>query len=88
MSELPKSQLEEASVKLIDLTLNSKNAKKISSKLAKNILYLWQRDQLDTPKGVESLLEAAAIAEPEKTSTYLREELGMQEDLLKAIVSE
>jgi len=88
MSELPKSQLEEASVKLIDLTLNSKNAKKISSKLAKNILYLWQRDQLDTPKGVESLLEAAAIVEPEKTSTYLREELGMQEDLLKAIVSE
>ena len=75
-------------MKLIDLTLNSKNAKKISSKLAKNILYLWQRDQLDTPKGIESLLEAAMVSEPEKTSTYLHEELGMQEDLLKAIASE
>ena len=75
---IPASLWNIASEKLIDITLNSPNASKMPSDLAKTILYYWQRDQLATEVGLHRLLEASMILEPEKTIS-LMEELGLPE---------
>lgn len=72
---------------MVDFVLNSKNAKKIPSGLAKTILYYWQRDQLKTSTGVERLLEAALVVEPETTLAFLQEELGIQEEIVKTCIA-
>lgn len=74
--KIPASLMNVASEKLIDLVLNSPNASKMPSDLAKTILYYWQRDQLATEVGLQRILEASTILEPEKTIT-LMEELGL-----------
>ena len=66
------------SEELVDITLNSSNAEKLPSDLAKTILYYWQRDQLATEVGLQRLLEAAMLLEPEKT-IELMDSLGMPE---------
>ena len=75
---IPESLWNEASEKLIDVVLNSPNAGKMPSDLAKTILYYWQRDQLATEVGLQRLLEASMILDPEKTIS-LMEELGLPE---------
>jgi len=74
--KIPASLWNVASEKLIDLVLNSPNASKMPSDLAKTILYYWQRDQLATEVGLQRVLEASMILEPEKAIT-LMEELGL-----------
>lgn len=74
--KIPASLWNMASEKLIDLVLNSPNASKMPSDLAKTILYYWQRDQLATEIGLYRVLEASMILEPEKTIS-LMEELGL-----------
>ena len=74
--KIPASLWNVTSEKLIDLVLNSPNASKMPSDLAKTILYYWQRDQLATEVGLYRVLEASMILEPEKT-LVLMEELGM-----------
>lgn len=76
--KIPASLWNEASEKLVDIVLNSPNASKMPSDLAKTILYYWQRDQLATEIGLQRLLEASMILEPEKTVS-LMEELGLTE---------
>lgn len=76
--KIPESLWEVASERLIDIILNSPNAGKMPSSLAKTILYYWQRDQLTTEVGLERLIEAALIIEPEKT-VRLMEDLGLPE---------
>jgi len=75
---IPASSWSAASEKLIDIILNSPNASKMPTELAKTILYHWQRGQLVTETGLECLLEASVILEPEKTISSL-EELGLSE---------
>lgn len=75
---IPKSLWNVASEKLVDITLNSTNASKMPSDIAKRILYYWQRDQLATEVGLHLLLEASMILEPEKTID-LMEEFGLSE---------
>jgi len=75
---IPASLWNVASEKLIDMILNSPNAGKMPSDLAKTILYYWQRDQLATEVGLQRLLEASMILEPEKAIS-LMEELGLSE---------
>ncbi len=75
---IPTSLRSPASEKLIDLILNSSNANKMPSHLAKTILYYWQRDQIATAVGLERLLEASMILEPEK-ATSVMEDLGLAE---------
>jgi len=75
---IPASSWSAASEKLIDIILNSPNASKMPSELAKTILYYWQRGQLVTEIGLECLLEASVILEPDKTVSSL-EELGLSE---------
>jgi len=75
---IPTSLWDVASEKLIDVVLNSPNASKMPSDLAKTILYYWQRDQLATEVGLHRLLEASILLEPEKT-VNLMEEFGLSE---------
>jgi hypothetical protein len=77
--KVPASIREIVVEKLMDLILNSKNAGNMPSGLAKTILYYWQRDVLTTDVGMERLLEAAVLLEPEATVTTLGTELGLQE---------
>ncbi|UCB60691.1 MAG: hypothetical protein JSW72_01115 [Candidatus Bathyarchaeota archaeon] len=83
--KIPSSALEATSEKLIDIVLNSPNANKMPSGLAKTILYYWQRDQLATEIGLQRLLEASVLVDPEKTASVLRE-LGLHE--LVAVLEE
>lgn len=76
--DIPASLWNEASEKLVDVVLNSANASKMPSGLAKTILYYWQRDQLATEVGLQRLLEASMMLEPEKTAGIM-EELGLPE---------
>ena len=78
MGRIPESLWRAASEKLIDIILNSSNAGKMPSSLAKTILYYWQRDQIATAVGLERLLEASMILEPEKAISCM-EELGLPE---------
>ncbi len=74
--KIPSSLWTEASEKLIDITLNSPNAAKMPSELAKTILYYWQRDQLASEIGLQRLIEASMILEPDKTLSLMGE-LGL-----------
>jgi adenylate cyclase class IV len=78
VEKIPSPSWDSTSERLIDIVLNSSNAKKMPSGLAKTILYYWQRDQLATKIGLERLLEASMIVDSEKTIEILKE-LGFQE---------
>ena len=75
---IPASLWGTASERLIDIILNSSNSSKMPSHLAKTILYYWQRDQIATAVGLERLLEASMILEPDKAISFM-EELGLPE---------
>ena len=70
------------SEKLIDVILKSPNASKMPSSLAKAILLHWQRDELATEVGLQHLLEASVILEPEKAASSI-EEFGLSETVVK-----
>ena len=78
VEKIPSSSFEATSERLIDMLLNSPNAKKMPSDMAKAILYYWQRDQLVTKIGLKQLLEASMIVDSETTVEVLKE-LGFQE---------
>jgi hypothetical protein len=65
--------------RLTDIVLSSKRAEELPSSLARIILYYWQRDLLATDTGLEKLLEAAILLEPEKTYRLMEEDLGLHD---------
>ncbi|MEM2937243.1 MAG: hypothetical protein QXJ63_01695 [Candidatus Bathyarchaeia archaeon] len=79
---IPHSMRNAVSEKLIDIILKSPNASKMPSSLAKAILLHWQRDELATEVGLQHLIEASAIMEPEKVASSM-EELGLSEIVVK-----
>ena len=66
------------SKRLIEIVLGTEKTESIPTSLAKSILYLWQRDQLENEVGIEKLLEAAMFVESEKTLAFFQE-VGLQE---------
>ncbi len=76
--KIPSASWDATAEKLIDIVLNSPTSDRMPSGLAKTILYYWQRDQLATEIGLQRLLEASTIIDPEKTIGVLTE-LGFQE---------
>ncbi len=78
VKKIPSSSWEATSEKLVDIVLNSSNADKMPSGLAKTILYYWQRDQLATEVGLQRLLEASMMLDLERTLAVFNE-LGLQE---------
>lgn len=55
---------------LVNLVLNSQNAAKLSSGLARSLLYHWQSDLLASESGLTLLVEASSQLEPQKTSEF------------------
>lgn len=66
------------SKRLIEIVLETEKTDSIPTSLAKSILYLWQRDQLENETGIEKLLEAAMLVEPDRTMAFFQE-VGLQE---------
>ena len=75
---IPTSLYNIVSKRLVDIILGTKKTERLPTPLAKSILYLWQRDQLENEVGIEKLLEAAMFVESEKTLAFFRE-IGLQE---------
>ena len=65
--------------KIVDAILSSDKTQSLPGELSKTILFYWQRDQLASDAGIEKLLEAAVLLEPELAITTLKEELGLEE---------
>jgi len=73
---IPIEKLAAVSVKLADIVLSSKNDDKMPNELANTILHYWQRNLLAAEQGLEALLEAASLLDPEKAIVSLNE-LGL-----------
>jgi hypothetical protein len=75
---IPASLLGDLSKKLVNIVLGTKDKNAVPAELAKKVIYIWRQDQLASPTGVMTLLEAAVMADSGKTYTTL-DELGLQE---------
>jgi hypothetical protein len=69
---IPKSKRSAFADRLTDILLESGKGA-VPPYLAKIILHYWQRDQLGSQVGLTHLIEAMAIAEPEKLALVLDE---------------
>ena len=78
VESVPASLYGDLSKKLVSLVLGTTDKDAIPSDLAKKIIYLWRQDQLASRTGIQTLLEAAHMADPEGTYTLLNE-LGLKE---------
>jgi len=70
---IPAEKRVTVSEKLADIILSSKNDDRMPNELANTVLHFWQRNLLAGESGLEALLEAASLLEPEKTATSLME---------------
>ncbi len=75
---IPTSLTGDLSNKLVNIILGTKDKSAVPADLAKKVIYLWRQDQLASPTGVMTLLEAAVIADSLMTYTTL-DELGLQD---------
>lgn len=78
---IPTSLYNIVSKRLVEIILGTKKTESLPTSLAKSILYLWQRDQLENEVGIAKLLEAAMFVEPEKTLDFFHE-IGLQEIII------
>lgn len=75
---IPNSLYEDLSKRLVSIVLGTQDKDAVPTDLAKKIIYLWRQDQLASPTGIVSLLEAAVTANADETYSTL-DELGLQE---------
>lgn len=73
VAKIPRSSRSILSTQLIDILLNAKGGDKLSSSVAKNFLYLWQKNRLEEDEGMAVLLEAALALDAEATLKQLKE---------------
>lgn len=78
IKQISKSMYEKLSDKFMDALLEAKEGGKVSSPLAKTILYHSMRDQLASEAGLVNLLEALAVADPQRAVAIL-EEFGLED---------
>ena len=65
------SKREKLSDSLLDLILDSGNADKLTTELARSLIDAARGDRLSSETGLEILLEAGALLEPEKAPATL-----------------
>ncbi len=75
---VPNSLYEDLSKRLVNIVLGTKDKDAVPPELAKKIIYLWRQDQMASPIGIATLLEAAIIVNADATYSSL-DELGLQE---------
>ncbi len=78
MEGVPNSLYGDLSKRLVNIVLGTKDKDAVPPELAKKIIYLWRQDQLASPTGIATLLEAAIVVNAEATYSSL-DELGLQE---------
>ena len=77
MEGIPNSLYEDLSKRLVNLVLGTQDKDAVPADLAKKIIYLWRQDQLASPTGIATLLEAALTVNADETYSSLNE-LGLQ----------
>jgi hypothetical protein len=75
---IPNSLYGDLSKRLVNIVLGTKDKNAVPAELAKKIIYLWRQDQLASPTGIMTLLEAAMIVDVDETYRCL-DDLGLQE---------
>ena len=75
---VPNSLFGDLSKRLVNIVLGTQDKNAVPAELAKKIIYLWRQDQLASPTGIATLLEAAIVVNAEATYSSL-DELGLQE---------
>jgi hypothetical protein len=78
IEKIPVSLYKNLSDKLITVILDSKDKDAVSTEMTKKIIYLWRQDQLATPAGLETLIQAASGVDNEVTVKIL-DDLGLQQ---------
>lgn len=82
LKTLPGSSAASLQKGLVDTILKSKNAQSLPADVAKRLLSLYHGDQLGSPEGLVTLLQASVLIEQEKTAEMLQE-LGLTEAATK-----
>lgn len=78
IENVPASLYKPLSDKLVSVILDSEESNAISAETTKKIIYLWRQDQLASPTGIETLLNASIKVNPTNTTKIL-DDLGLQE---------
>ncbi len=78
IEKIPVSLYKNLSDKLVSVILDSDDKDAVSSEMTKRIIYLWRQDQLATPAGLDTLLQAASDVDSSVTVKIL-DDLGLQE---------
>ena len=78
VEKVPASLYKPLSDKLVSVILDSEESNAISTEMTKKIIYLWRQDQLASPTGIETLLDASIKVDSLQTTKIL-DDLGLQE---------
>jgi hypothetical protein len=78
ISKIPVSLYKSLSDKLVSVILDSDDRDAISTEETKKIIYLWRQDQLASPTGIETLLNAGVKVDQSAVGKILYD-LGLQE---------
>lgn len=78
IEQIPVSLYKNLSDKLVAVILDSDDKDAVSTEMTKKIIYLWRQDQLATPAGLETLIQAASGVDIEATVKIL-DDLGLQQ---------
>ena len=78
IEQIPVSLYKNLSDKLIKVILDSEDKDAVSTDMTKKIIYLWRQDQLATPAGLETLIQAASGVDVDATVKIL-DDLGLQQ---------
>ena len=78
IEQIPVSLYKNLSDKLIKVILDSEDKDAVSTEMTKKIIYLWRQDQLATPAGLETLIQASSGVDVDETVKIL-DDLGLQQ---------
>jgi hypothetical protein len=76
VEKIPVSLHKKLSDSLVNTILDAKKKDSVPTDTAKRIIYLWRQDQLATPNGLATLIDAAVMADAEGAYKVL-DELGL-----------
>ena len=82
INNIPVSLYKKLSDKLVSIILDSEDRGAISAEETKKIIYLWRQDQLASPTGIETLLQAGVKVDQVAVEKIL-DDLGLEEVIVE-----
>ena len=82
INNIPVSLHKKLSDKLVSIILDSNDRDAISAEETKKIIYLWRQDQLASPTGIETLLQAGVKVDKVAVEKIL-DDLGLEEVIVE-----